>query len=337
MGYDVRQLGKSWRAVWRDFLWGDESPVRERLDDVVMLTGGDQTRYFQAGKPASHTETSLEALQLDDELMLVKTLHLPAAASNELEQVIALEVAASSPFPEGDTLHGWRLLSRDDKHLDVALVMAQRSVVLPWLKTTYSHFETDQQEVWALVDDQPVALQGFGERLRDQRYRSRLNRLALLCVYALFALVLLSGLFALTQSVRLGKVEAIYENAKSQAREASQWRSELAQANEHIFAAQNIALNYPSPHAELSRLTALLNDDVALLQFNQRGNSIRIQGNGKNVAEVMQQLTEHPSYAEVKAPQAITKLGNTGLERFMLDLTVASDAVTSQSPQAQVQ
>ncbi len=325
MGYDVRQLGRSWRAAWRDFLWGDESPVRARLDDVVELKDGKRSRYFQAGKLAAQADTPLEALLLGDEQTLVKKLSLPLAASNELEQVIALEVAASSPFPEGDTLHGWRLVSRDSQQLNVVLVIAQRSVALPWLKAQYPHFEPNQQEAWALVDDQPVALTGFGERRRDRRYRRRLHRLALLFAYALLALVLLPGLFALTQSLRLGKIEAVYESAKFAAREASEWRSELAASNALIDAAQSLAAEYPNPHVELARLTALLNDDISLLQFSQRGTSIRMQGNGKNVAEVLQQLTEHPAYAEVTAPQAITKLGNTGLERFMLDLTIATD------------
>ena len=35
-GYDTRQVGQHWLAAWRDLLWGDDSPLRQRLDEVVL-------------------------------------------------------------------------------------------------------------------------------------------------------------------------------------------------------------------------------------------------------------------------------------------------------------
>jgi hypothetical protein len=40
----------------------------------------------------------------------------------------------------------------------------------------------------------------------------------------------------------------------------------------------------------------------------------------------MEQLTAEPAYAEVSAPQTITKLGNSGMERFVFRVTLAGES-----------
>ncbi len=40
----------------------------------------------------------------------------------------------------------------------------------------------------------------------------------------------------------------------------------------------------------------------------------------------MRRLTDEKSYANVSAPQAITRLGNSGLEQFYLDIEIYDEA-----------
>ena len=97
-GYDVRDTGRLWRAAWRDFLWADDSPVRARLDDIVTLYAGASVRSFQGGHEVAHDPVELKAVALSEELVLERTLELPAAALANLDAVVAMEVSASSPF-----------------------------------------------------------------------------------------------------------------------------------------------------------------------------------------------------------------------------------------------
>ena len=46
-------------------------------------------------------------------------------------------------------------------------------------------------------------------------------------------------------------------------------------------------------------------------------------GTPSEAAAVMQKLTDEPTYSEVLAPQAIVRVGNTGLEQFSLTITLA--------------
>ena len=49
-GVDVRDYGQLWLAAWRDFLFGDDSPVRAALDSQVKLRFADgATATYQAG------------------------------------------------------------------------------------------------------------------------------------------------------------------------------------------------------------------------------------------------------------------------------------------------
>ncbi len=80
--------------------------------------------------------------------------------------------------------------------------------------------------------------------------------------------------------------------------------------------------NFPSPHLEIARLTALLEDDVSINQFQMSGRQIRLRGRAVDAASVMQKLTDEADYGEVSAPQAIVKVGNTGLEQFSLNINL---------------
>ena len=49
-GFDVRRIGKHWLAAWREFLWGYDSPVKARLDEVVRVRSGGGLLCYHAGR-----------------------------------------------------------------------------------------------------------------------------------------------------------------------------------------------------------------------------------------------------------------------------------------------
>ena len=74
-GYDLRRGVHYFRAGWRDFLWGDGSPVLDAVDEVVQVRQDDgEVRYFRAGKPvgtpAVPEEVEAEAIVLPEHLVL---------------------------------------------------------------------------------------------------------------------------------------------------------------------------------------------------------------------------------------------------------------------------
>lgn len=325
-GYDVRQLGGHWLAAWRDLLWADDSPLRSRLDDVVRLRSEQGEVLYQAGEISPPAPCDCEAILLPEELVLERRLQLPVNAEAYLDSALALEAGANSPFSPEDTGYGWRLTRRGESRLEVTLVIVSLSTVMTYLGRQYDQHDPHAQEVWAPLPEGPVLVRGFGEIRRERKYRRRLLSCGLGVLACAVLVLLIAGTGALAKRIELSQVQEIAAATDREAAVASRLRSSLALANETVTALNTVLAEHPSAHRELARLTALLDDDVAIIQFAMNGNEIRLRGRAVDAASVMQILTDEPAYREVLSPQAIVKVGNTGLEQFSLNITLADGA-----------
>jgi hypothetical protein len=261
---------------------------------------------------------------LPEELVLCRRLRLPISAEAYLESALALEVNASSPFLADDTAHGWRITGRDDSHLDIALVVVSVSAVMTYLARQYDSHDPRAQEVWVRLEEGLVLLRGFGEHRRDRMYRKRLLRCAAGIAAVAALLLVIAGVSVLSKRAELARFEETAADIGREAAEATQLRASVSRANETIAAVNEVLQSFPSPHLEIARLTALLEDDVSINQFQMSGRQIRLRGRAVDAATVMQKLTDEADYGEVSAPQAIVKVGNTGLEQFSLNINLRS-------------
>tara|TARA_R110002110_G_scaffold415765_2_gene655198 strand:- start:50979 stop:51995 length:1017 start_codon:yes stop_codon:yes gene_type:complete len=322
-GYDMRYFGKHWVAAWRNVLWADDSPVRARLGEVVAVQTPDALLYYQGGKPCAEAPYQCEAILLPDELVLVRQLRLPLAVEADLHAALALEVNANSPFAADDTGFGWQVVRRDDTHLHVALAIVSPGTVMAWLGREHDIHQRDAREVWADADGHLLVLQGFGEKSRARRYRSRLLRCGIMLAAAAVLVLLIAASAVGFKRAELAQMQQLAADTQREAADVSAMRAALALANQQIGVTNDIFVRYPNPHSELARLTELLGDEAHLVQFQMVGSQIRLRGRATDASTVMQKLTNEPAYASVTAPQAIVKLGNTGLEQFSLDITLA--------------
>ena len=322
-GYDMRHLGRYWAAAWRDMLWAHDSPVRRRLDEVVTVRSGEETACYQSGT-ACHsipTDAGCAAVLVPDALVLSRQILVPLQAESELDSLLELEVRASSPFTAEDTRWGWSVLARDEANIRVALAIVSASATMAFLGREYDKHDSQAQEVWAEVSGVMVVLQGFGEGVREQRYRKRLLQAAGLLALIAVLLAAMAGVAALYKGVELQRLEQLSAATQREAAEASRLRTVLATANETIAAANEVIARYPNPHAELARLTRLLGDETSVSSFAMAGPEIRLRGRAADAALVMQELTDEPAYQRVQAPQAISRLAN-GQEQFSLNIQV---------------
>lgn len=332
-GIDMRHIGQQWLSAWREFLFSTASPLRRLLDEPVLLRGqqGDQT--YQGGV-AVDSPASLEALLLPEELVLVRPLTIPLAAEAELQAVLHHEVSAGSPFAPQDTVYGWAETGRDATHFSAVMAIASRVAIQDWLRGQSSDDEVPGDEptpeVWADAQGTLVTLEGFGEAARDEAYRKRLIRVAVMGLGILLLIVLAASLFAMHQGARLSELQQMQTRIADRTRPAVAMRETVARANTLITAANAELRQFPNPHRELVRLTDLLDDSVYVAHFSMRGDELRIRGRAEDAAMVMQTLAETPAFATVTAPSAITAVGNTGLEQFNLDISLqgADEEVT---------
>lgn len=323
-GFDMRHIGQHWLAAWRDILFSPDSPVRQRLDEPVVLVAGEREQLYQGGAPVEAAGTaSCHALLLPDELVLLRRLQIPVAAQAEIDGVLAMETAASSPFTAADTVSGWQVATRDEQQLTVVMAVASHSAIRAWAAEQGTSLE--DVELWAADGDAMVVLGGFGEVHREQAYRKRLWRSAGLAAAFLATLLLGAGVFALHQGRSLDRLAAAQAQIQRDAQEVAAMRTVLVEANETIAAANVEAVGYPNPHREIARLTQLLGNDEFVSHFSMRGPQLTIRGRAVDAAQVMQTLAQEPAYDAVTAPVAITALGDSGLEQFNLQIEMAGD------------
>ena len=326
-GFDIRLGLHYFRAGWQDFLWGDTSVVLGAIDEVVaaQLASGE-VRYFKAGKmvenPQSPDDVATRAVVLPDQLALCKTLTVPAAAEADLASMLALEVTSSSPFPKVDTCYGWLIADRRSDDILVRLVITSKSAVMAYIAANREHEAIGACEVWAQVADRMVVVSGFGEAPRLQRNRRRLGRMAAIVAYCLLAVMLLVALAAGAKYLEMRKVRATQEQVEEAASDAEVLRTALASSKSMITEINKLLAAHPSPHRELQRLSALLDDDTWLGMVEIQGSTIKIEGESSDASAVMQKLLDQPAYARVEAPVAIRKSG-TDSEHFVLKLTLA--------------
>lgn len=325
-GYDMRNLGRHWVSAWRDFLWSYDSPVRRRLDEPVLLRGVDGEQTYHAGEPCSPQETDCCAVQLPDELVLLRRMKLPVAVEADLDAVLALEVGARSPFGTEDTASGWRVAGRDEQTLDVLLAIVSKSAVMTYIAQHYGSHDAHAQEVWVSIEGKVVVIEGFGEERRAGLYRKRLLHVSLLCGLACLLLLITLAMAAGFKKLELGQVEEMAARVQSEAAVASRHRSTLGQANETIAVIKELSALYPSPHPELARLTRLLKDDAYLERFTMNGLEIDLRGRADNAAVMMQELSEQPEYVEVTAVSPIRRIPNTEVEQFHLKVRLEGES-----------
>lgn len=326
-GYDMRHLGRYWMAAWRDLLFSHDSPIRHRLDEVVTLRSAAGTRSYQAGKACSSVlESECTAVLVPDDLVLSKTISIPIQAESELSSLLDLEVRSSSPFAAQDTRWGWSVVTRSDATIEVVLAIVSASAVMTFLGREYDSHDTQAQEVWVELSDVMVVLQGFGEGLRERRYQKRLQHSAGL--FAVIAILLLSmaAVSALYKTAELDRVERLSATTAAAARQASDFRGLLTVANETIGAANDVVANYPNPHIEIARLTALLDDDVYISSLSVDGRQMEMRGRALDAAKVLELLTNEPAYASVAAPGPTVRLSD-GFEQFHLKILIDSEAL----------
>jgi general secretion pathway protein L len=323
-GFDVRLVGKYWRAAWREFLWGYDSPVKARLDEVVKVHSEDGVQFYHAGEPVADQRAECEAILLPDQLVLAKKVTMPLAVESDLDTAMDIEVKANSPFPEEDTGYGWKIISRDEYRLHIQLVIVSLSSTMSYLGRQYDSHDVRAREVWAKFGGAVIVLNGFGEQKRFARYKKRLVRVGGIMGLAMVLLVCVFAASSGMKYLELNQYESMSAEVARASKKASRMRTSLLEANETVSYINSVVVENPDPRQVLAKLTNLLGDDASLVNFSLKGRQLKFLGRAGNAAQVIQELTGEPTFARVETRTAITKIG--AAEQFTLEIELKSEA-----------
>lgn len=334
-------LQAAWRGMarWRVVSWlSPQPPVRwlRASGPAMVYVGG---RHKPDASAAALQAARFEAVEVPEDLLLRRTVRMPALAPAALQGALSLEVQNLSPFPLDDLLWASAKVDADEQagaagrcNLEVALTSRAR---LQAYLVEKGHAKAADDgamaaEVWIAMGDKPPAvLSGFGEE-RRQRYERQWRRIngALL-----MALVVLAGALLITPTVqlRLRALDALaqYEALQKEVAPLVRQRESLVK-NETLLQSLPAAVGQSASALQVMELlTKALPDDTFLQSFQilspeSAGKlpKVVMAGQATNAAALMQQLGRHPGVRDVKAPNAAVKPLGAAKESFTIELFV---------------
>lgn len=323
-GLDLSAVWRYVRDGWYDALqqpalarWLPAEPlrlVRPDRSEVVLL----------GGRPADglRMRPRFAGVELPDDIVLRRTLRLPALPRAGVHAAARLEAAASSPFPAQDLVWGYRDQVAGNGVV-VEMVLASRRSVEACIQTLGMEVGAEAPEVFAAGG---IPVWGFGEQrraMRESRMRKVLGAI-------LLAVVLLAGALAVmpTLQLRARALDAQRQFIELRARTEPQveQRARLLAAAELLEELKGRTVGPAQALAALDALTDALPDDTVLNLLEVSRDRVRLAGLTANSAGLMQKLGDDPRFRDVRAPAASTRAG-VGQESFTIELSFpVSDA-----------
>jgi general secretion pathway protein L len=330
-GLDLTRAGKWFALGLGQLLYDRDAWLLRRFDSRVRLFSGETESVYQADRVCHDFAFSLDsapycAVALPREVVLLKTLQLPAASEEDLDAAMAIEIDFSSPFSAPDTRAAWRVLSRSDSIMEVVLAITAQAAIDETLDATQLPSGRDRAEapeVWALSDNgTPISFAGFGGQARRAAYHGKLTRLAGLWAVVWMSVMVGLMVVASATSLRADRLDATFQQVQVDAADAAKRRQTLELGRMRLRAIQDAIVERPNYQYWLNHIAASAPDTVYFDVLNFDGSDVVVSGYSNNASVYLRMLTEEPGYTDVAALSAFARDRNNGLERFSIQWRV---------------
>lgn len=327
-GFDLRKLGGLWQQGWSEAAqWPLLRKLVQPLPVVVRHADGQYVRWI--GDHAERLDGAVakgpfQAFEMPPEAVLFRTLRLPPLTRSELEDAVALEVSAASPFAEADRVWGWRADPAGDGALAVTIAIAARAQAEEVLGTAgEASAEHYRPELWAFDAGRPVVLRGFGEARRRTAQRRCLYRDLLLLAVALGLVLVLAASPVLQARQQVFQAQDAFWKLHGETQDLVAARDRLVDQGARIRAVQAWLDNAPQPMPLLERLTALIPDDAYLTSLEIKRDTVIASGLAQNAAVLIESLGAQPGFVDLR-PSGIARDRSSGLETFRVEFRVVA-------------
>ena len=327
---------------WRERLGGhSEALLLEVRDkDIVVLRERNQavSEFGRVGLdlPEDARAAEIRRLQarienpgvrtifcLPESKALTRTMTLPAAAEENLRQVLTFEMDRQTPFKADQVYFDSRVAARDaaTRSLRVELVVLPRSLLDPQLAAVAG--EQIQFDGVDVRSDDAAGGARRGVNLLPVERRARRRDMRLPVNLGLLALALILLVFNMSESldnraIAVETMQAEVDKAAVAAREVLELKKTLQDSiNGANFLAEK-KRNGPLVVALLDDLAARLNDDTYLERLSIENNQIQLQGQSKEAAGLISVLSASPFLANPKLEGQIQPDPRTGKDRFTI-------------------
>lgn len=333
------EIRRSWQELHRapGLAWlTPDLPVR------VLHADGRETTWLggqQSQEDKKHT-TLFDAIELPEDLLLRRTLHVPAMSQAQTAQAVELDLRSASPFAAADMVWGYSAQSAQTGGLDIDAVLVSRKQATQYIGTQQHRFDAATAaapEVWVFTPQgSPVVLAGWGEARRAQHGAKRRYIAYGLLASALCLIAAMS--ITPTMQLRLRAIEAVYAYDDVQARTAPLMgqREAFVRSIDDLENLRGMLAERVDPMPLFEAITQTLPDDTSLQSLQVQGLKVTINGLTSNAATLMQLLGAKNGFKDVRAPSAATRSPGATAENFIiefqLDPSVFSMAASGPAP-----
>jgi general secretion pathway protein L len=331
-GLDLAAVSRYFSDGWADAL---QWPIFRwlKFDSPVRVVRADGTESFRRGSSAKEIRAprkpAFNALALDEESVLRRSILLPRLSEPEIRQAAELDAQAASPFLESELVWGFAVDQRKRDAVKVDIALTSRQLIDAQIVQCGERFGALPTgiEIWA-DGEPPIVMPGYGEARRaasSVRYRRVFLGLLVLAI-------LLACLRAVSPTIQLRK-RVVEANAKTEdlvrkVKPQAQMRDELTRLNDQLRKLDAVARQRVDLLALVNDLTKKVPDDTMLTRFELTNNVVRISGQGDNVAQLIQSLGNEAGFRDVRAPTGIARAPAGGKESFTIEFNVGPGAKT---------
>lgn len=326
--------------------WQPEALVVVVGDDewLLLRRGGERPAEIDRFRPASEeadltrerlprlmagfeSDRPRTILRLPRRQVLTKRLKLPAAAEENLRQVLSYEMDRQTPFRADRVYFDFRIDGRDPRTREITLdlVVVPREVL---------DRAADEAESRGLVLDRADAPAGGDDPGRtigvnllppDRRHSRRNTKARLNAALGAAAVVLLGLVMWQSLAIKQERIETLEQRvagAREEAMAVAELRAELEDAVRSANFLVRKKEEKPVLINVLREVTELLPDDTWLTRFQLNGDEIQLYGESSSASRLIGILDESPILTSSNFISPVTTNTSTGDERFNLEASV---------------
>ncbi len=254
---------------------------------------------------------------------LRQVVELPAAANENLREVVAFEMDRHTPFKAEDVYFDCRVAGADPRldRISVDLAVVPKDVADGALRVVRAWgLDPDRLEVAGADAGGLNLLPAAGARTQGSASR-RLSLMLAACAAGL--VLLIAYLPLLRQQAQLSQIDAELTQARADAVAVDRLKTRVASLAERggFFAQRKAAT--PTVTEVFQEVTRLLPDNTYLAQLGVRGDQLALSGYSGKASALIAQLEQSELLAEVRFSSPVTLDRRVGLDRFNLAARVA--------------
>ncbi len=295
---------------------------RFRLEDDFDVA----RQTVQAAEADFDGETPQACYLVDESEVLVHQINVPAAAEENLRQVLAYEMDKNTPFSADQVYFDYRVVQRQGAHLRVELVAVPRVTLERMHKGLADRgVQLHGVDVALTGDNDSMALMGVNLLPREQRAKVDRRQLKINLALAALMIALMYGLMwqsLVTKQRSIDQFQARTNEAQVEARTVAALRNELSEAREAASFLGERKTTNPVVMNVLQSITRSMPDDVWIQRMQITQGKIQLTGQATEASALISLLGEDPCLKDPAPKGAFTPDAKSGKERFTIEVFV---------------